>query len=152
MAERSRPNNLPPPNPHNNPPAASRPRAANGSGAPPQAVRRNLFQNAQNPKGARRPAPVSQSSAETLRPDAEVPVGLDTSEIVVRDRHGEVELGDPPTPDLEDQGEMPLDSQQEIERTTPYLPLVVKRDSIAEANGVRRGETEARRGGQASSD
>lgn len=71
------------------------------SRAPATGVRRNLFQS----QLTRRPTPASSNSAETLRLD--VDVLSDTSEIVVRDQHGEIELGDPPTPILEDPDEMP---------------------------------------------
>lgn len=108
MAERHRPSNLNP-----NPSGSASARTRGGAHAP--AIRRNLFQNGQNAKGTRRPAPVSSNSAEPLHLDIDVP-GSDSSEIVVRDSHGEIELGDPPTPDMEDQGELPLDSQQESER------------------------------------
>lgn len=85
-------------------------------------VRRNLFQGPQQQSKARRPAPVSsQNSAETVRLDADVPSLADSSEIVVRDRHGEIEWGEPPSPDLEDQADVPMDNRQEIERTTTCL-------------------------------
>lgn len=77
-------------------------------------VRRNFFQG-QQPSRARRPGPVSANSAETVRLDADVP-NADTSDIVVRDQHGEIEWGDPPSPDLDDQGELPNESRQEVER------------------------------------
>ncbi len=76
-------------------------------------VRRNLFQG----QLTRRPTASSSNSTETLRLD--VDVLSDTSEIVVRDKHGEIELGDPPTPVLEDEDEMPLDDRQESESSYP---------------------------------
>lgn len=94
---------------------ADRARATNNAGAPtrpkapPGGVRRNLFQS----QLTRRPTPSSSNSAETLRLD--VDVLSDTSEIVVRDQHGEIELGDPPTPILEDPDEVPADDRQENE-------------------------------------
>lgn len=93
-------------------------------------VRRNLFQgHGQQPSRARRPTPAAlapnhssnsissgNSSADTVRPDADVP-NSDATEIVVRDRHGEIEWGEPPSPDLDDQGDLPLENQrEEIER------------------------------------
>lgn len=94
MTERNRTNNNPP---------APRSRVAPGG------VRRNLFQS----QLTRRPTASSSNSAETLRLD--VDVLSDTSEIVVRDKHGEIELGDPPTPVLEDEDEVPIDDRQESE-------------------------------------
>ena len=99
MADRSRPGSSNAPRP-----------AANANSA---GVRRNLFQS----HLTRRPTPGGASastSAETLRLDAEG-AGSDTSEIVVRDQHGEIELGDPPTPVAEDPEEVPLDDRQESE-------------------------------------
>lgn len=74
-------------------------------------VRRNLFQS----QLTRRPTGggSSSTSAETLHLD--VDVLSDTSEIVVRDKHGEIELGDPPTPMLEDEDDVPMDHRQETE-------------------------------------
>lgn len=76
------------------------------------AVRRNLFQG----QLTRRPTAGTGSSshaADALRLDADV--RSDTSEIVVRDQHGEIDLGDPPTPVLEEPEDLPLDDQQEHE-------------------------------------
>ncbi|KAJ4140878.1 hypothetical protein NW768_000082 [Fusarium equiseti] len=91
------------------------------NGASSAGVRRNLFQN----QLTRRPTAGSTStSAETLHLD--VDVLSDTSEIVVRDRHGEIELGDPPTPIMEDEDELPLDHRQECEKERQRLAEVVK--------------------------
>lgn len=74
-------------------------------------VRRNLFQS----QLTRRPTASSSNSNETLRLDVD---GMsESSEIVVRDQHGEIELGDPPTPILEDPDEVPIDERQENEST-----------------------------------
>lgn len=109
MAERNRSG-------HPNPNAGGSNTAARPRGsASLSTVRRNLFQNTQNAKGARRPAPASSGSSEPLQFDADLP-GSDSSEIVVRDSHGEIELGDPPTPDMEDREELPGDNRQESER------------------------------------
>jgi hypothetical protein len=61
-------------------------------------VRRNLFQS----QLTRRPTPTgsSSNSTETLRLD--VDVLSDTSDIVVRDKNGELELADVPTPPPDD--------------------------------------------------
>lgn len=79
----------------------------------PNGVRRNLFQS----QLTRRPTASSSNSNEKLRLDADVNVDVlsDTSEIVVRDKQGEFELGDPPSPVLEDEDDVPLDDRQENE-------------------------------------
>ncbi|XEU96427.1 hypothetical protein FSHL1_001712 [Fusarium sambucinum] len=80
------------------------------NGASSAGVRRNLFQS----QLTRRPTAGSTStSAETLHLD--VDVLSDTSEIVVRDKNGEIELGNPPTPMMDDEDELPLDNAQECE-------------------------------------
>ena len=72
-------------------------------------VRRNLFQS----QLTRRPTPSSSTSAETLRLENESQP--ESSEIVVRDKNGDVELGDPPTPPMDDPDEVALDARQENE-------------------------------------
>lgn len=80
-------------------------------------VRRNLFQG----NLTRRPTGGSAStSAETLRLDTGGGSGGDTeppesSDIVVRDRNGEVQLGDPPLPVVDDAEEVAPDARQENE-------------------------------------
>jgi len=124
-------------------PTRSRPAAAAvaGSGLT-GAVRRNLFQS----QLTRRPTHTSSaagtttatatttttsssngsSSAETLRLDGCVDVLSDSEEIVVRDRHGEIELGDEPTHGLEDgEEEEALDERQENEREYSFLSLQI---------------------------
>lgn len=91
-------------------------RSRNGTSA---SVRRNLFQS----QLTRRPTASSSASTETLHLD--VDVLSDTSEIVVRDKHGEIELGDPPTPVLEDEDEVPLDHHQESESMRPPVSMCV---------------------------
>jgi hypothetical protein len=111
----------------------SRDAAAAAAGAGPTTgpvgVRRNLFQS----QLTRRPTASSSNSSETLRLDVDVlgePAGpLSTppsSEIVVRDQHGEIELGDPPTPILEDPDEVPADERQETERERQRLADAVR--------------------------
>ncbi|RBR14970.1 uncharacterized protein FIESC28_07472 [Fusarium coffeatum] len=95
------------------------------NGASSAGVRRNLFQS----QLTRRPTAGSTStSAETLHLD--VDVLSDTSEIVVRDKHGEIELGDPPTPIMEDEDELPLDHRQECEKERQRLAEVVKHHQL----------------------
>ncbi|KAF4469726.1 UPF0220 domain [Fusarium albosuccineum] len=99
-------------------------RSRNGASSS-ASVRRNLFQS----QLTRRPtAGSSSTSAETLHLD--VDVLSDTSEIVVRDKHGEIELGDPPTPALEDEDELPLDHRQESEKERQRLAEAVKHHQI----------------------
>ncbi|KAF7562103.1 hypothetical protein G7046_g2031 [Stylonectria norvegica] len=74
------------------------------------------------------PLQASSTSAETLRLD--VDVLSDTSEIVVRDKDGEIELGDPPTPPLEDEDEMPLDDRHESEKERQRLAEAVKHHQV----------------------
>ena len=104
-----------------NPPAQSRNRTAAPQSQQPAPARRNLFQSGGGPnaRAARRPAAASVNSAETVL-DVEHP-GSDSSEIVVRDRHGEVEIGDPPTPDLDEECEEDEEGKQEMERTSSHL-------------------------------
>ena len=56
------------------------------------------------------------AAGETVRLDSDVSSVSNSSEIVVRDRHGEIEWGEPPSPDLEEQLDMPMDNRLEIER------------------------------------
>lgn len=98
-------------------------------------VRRNLFQGQGQVQGhvqgqptrARRPAQAALApsgagdAADTVRPDADVP-SSEATDIVVRDSHGEIEWGEPPSPDLDDQGDLPFESQRdEMERTQGVL-------------------------------
>ncbi|KFH47595.1 hypothetical protein ACRE_014990 [Hapsidospora chrysogenum ATCC 11550] len=144
MAERNRPGNLNPTSNNASGSATTRIRAGVASASLPTA-RRNHFQsttttssstsstssrNLNASRGARRPAPGSSlGTADSMHLDAGVP-SSDSSEIVVRDSRGEIELGDPPTPDLEDQEELPLDSQQESEQERQRLAEAVKHHQI----------------------
>ncbi|RYP62871.1 hypothetical protein DL769_007130 [Monosporascus sp. CRB-8-3] len=125
------------------PSRAARP-AANTAG-----VRRNLFQSqlmGRRPTpttttmgaGAIRSASASASSAsgETLRLDG-IDVLTDedeTSEIVVRDKNGEFEVGDPPTPPLDDpaaeEENGALDDAQENERERHRLAEAVRHHQV----------------------
>ncbi|KAI0532511.1 hypothetical protein GGR58DRAFT_177304 [Xylaria digitata] len=107
------------------------------------AVRRNLFQS----QLTRRPTPTetrpggsdaanlplttssSTNSAETLRLDNDVL--SETSEIVIRDKNGEFEIEDPPTPPLDDpDDEVALDDAQENERERQKLAEAVRHHQI----------------------
>ena len=62
-------------------------------------VRRNLFHH----QLSRRPTTSSTStSAETLRLDGNDHDEMDTSDIVIRDKNGEFEIGDPPMQSFDD--------------------------------------------------
>ncbi|KAJ1329489.1 hypothetical protein MN608_06225 [Microdochium nivale] len=90
-------------------------------------VRRNLFQS----QLTRRPTPTSSTSGETLRlGDNNVDVLSDTSEIVVRDKNGDFDIGDPPTPPLEDLEDAGLDEAQENEQERRRLADAVKHHQI----------------------
>ncbi|KAF5122576.1 hypothetical protein E5D57_013061 [Metarhizium anisopliae] len=96
-----------------------RPRAPPGAVA--SAVRPNLFRS----QLTRRPTASSSNSTDTVRLDVEVLP--DSGEIVVRNQHGEIELGDPPTPILEtDEPEDRDESEKERQR----LAEAVKHHSI----------------------
>ncbi|KAI0866024.1 hypothetical protein F4860DRAFT_204682 [Xylaria cubensis] len=107
-------------------------------------VRRNLFQS----HLTRRPTPTegsrpgsgigggttsaatttnssSSNSVDMLRFESDAP--CESSEIVIRDKNGEFEVGDPPTPPLNDPGEEPaLDDAQENERERHRLADAVR--------------------------
>jgi hypothetical protein len=85
---------------------------SNGGGPGGPGVRRNLFQS----QLTRRPTPTSSSSnsTETLRLD--IDLLPETSDIVIRDRNGEFEVGDPPTPPMEEPDEGVIDEILENER------------------------------------
>jgi len=100
-------------------------------------VRRNLFQS----QLTRRPTAGSSSSASTSTSQAET-VRLDSngstsrlssesnSDIVIRDKDGEIHLLDPPTPPLDEMDEMILDTRQENERERKRLAEAVKQHQI----------------------
>lgn len=111
-----------PPQPASRAAAAPRPNrtaaaAATASTATvaPGAVRRNLFQS----QLTRRPTSISSNSAETLRMDADTV--SNTSDIVIRDEHGDFGIGDPPTPPMDEPEAEALDDMQENERKAPGL-------------------------------
>lgn len=88
-------------------------------------VRRNLFQS----QLTRRPTPTSSSaSAETLRLDTDAQ--SESSEIVIRDQNGEIGLGNPSTPPLDDPDEVALDTKQENEKERQRLAEAVKQHQI----------------------
>ncbi|POR37048.1 Uncharacterized protein TPAR_02751 [Tolypocladium paradoxum] len=101
-------------------------------------VRPNLFRG----QLTRRPTATSSNSAETLRLD--VDVLSDTSEIVVRNQQGEIELGDPPTPVLEEQDEQAED-RQETEKERQRLVEAVKHHTINHSSVPDQPEGKLRR-------
>ncbi|KAK0636278.1 hypothetical protein B0T17DRAFT_74908 [Bombardia bombarda] len=114
----------------------SKPRSnimSTGGGPSASSVRRNLFQS----QLTRRPtARGSLASNETLRLDTDMqqqsdPLSLSSSsDIVIRDQNGEIELGDPPTPLLDDPEGLALDTRQENERERQRLAEAVKQHQI----------------------
>ncbi|KAK6952238.1 hypothetical protein Daesc_006772 [Daldinia eschscholtzii] len=114
------------------PPPHARPGTNRTARANTAGIRRNLFQS----QLTRRPTPTTSSqssnnSAETLRL-GDVEVLSDTSDIVVRDKNGEFDVGDPPTPPLDDpeEGAGALDDAQESERERQRLAEAVKHYQI----------------------
>ncbi|KAI1377420.1 hypothetical protein F4677DRAFT_444648 [Hypoxylon crocopeplum] len=111
------------------PPAHARPGTNKSARTNTSGVKRNLFQG----QLTRRPTPTTSSSndsAETLRL-ADVEVLSDTSEIVIRDKNGDFDVGDPPTPPLDDPEEGgTLDDAQESERERQKLAEAVKHHQI----------------------
>jgi hypothetical protein len=95
-----------------------------GVGIATSGVRRNLFQS----QLTRRPTASSSTSAETLRLDADAQ--SESEDIVVRDKNGEVELGDPPTPPVDDAEEDGVDPSEEHEKERQRLAEAVKQHQI----------------------
>ncbi|KAK3995104.1 hypothetical protein QBC44DRAFT_321207 [Cladorrhinum sp. PSN332] len=104
-------------------------------------VRRNLFQS----QLTRRPTAGSSTSDETVRLDSyphqhqhqqqhhpQQQLTLDITspsadDIVVRDQNGEIELGDPPTPPIDDPDELEaIEEQLELERERQRLADAIK--------------------------
>ncbi|KAL2207464.1 hypothetical protein CC79DRAFT_1368332 [Sarocladium strictum] len=115
--------------------------------APPTGgVRRNLFTS----QLTRRPTPTSSNnSAETLRLDAAAASAAaslvdvhddEGGEIVVRDQHGEIELADPPSPEVDELDEGALDDRQENERERQRLAEAVKIHQVNHAAVAERPE------------
>ncbi|KAH8683353.1 hypothetical protein BGZ60DRAFT_524680 [Tricladium varicosporioides] len=86
-----------------------------------QGIRRNLFQATLS----RRPTTSSTStSVETLRLD--IDHESDTSDIVIRDKNGEFEIGDPPMQSFDDQEEGGVGDAHEDEKERQRLADAVK--------------------------
>lgn len=91
-------------------------------------VRRNLFHQ----HLSRRPTTSSTStSAETLRLDNEHDLG--TSDIVIRDKNGDFDIGDPPMQSLDEPEEGgQVDAQEDESLLSVHDKGIMKADSIAE--------------------
>jgi hypothetical protein len=90
-------------------------RHTSASSSRPIGVRRNLFHQ----HLSRRPTTSSTStSAETLRLDVEA--NSETSDIVIRDKNGDFEVGDPPIPELDEQEDTGNQEAQEDESTSNF--------------------------------
>lgn len=105
--------------------------------------------------------PAADSAAESVRLDAEMTPRAEASDLVVRDQHGEVEIGNPPTPVVDDEEELQaLEYQQENESMGVFffgfgfgfvptlLSTAVMRKRHAN-DGICRGETASGRGDSA---
>lgn len=134
-------------------------KARAGPSASSQSVRRNLFQS----QLTRRPTAPSAGDALHLDPDAQrenhhqqqhqghcQPHRLEAiaslpEDIVVRDKNGEIELGDPPTPPIDDAEEIEaLDAQHENEMERQRLAEAVKQHQI-DQNSVLPAHPEGKR-------
>ncbi|KAK6856039.1 hypothetical protein PG990_000538 [Apiospora arundinis] len=120
--------------PRTNRTAAPSATASTAATVAPGAVRRNLFQS----QLTRRPTSTSSNSAETLRMDADNV--SNTSDIVIRDEHGDFEVGDPPTPPMDEPEAEALDDMQENERERQKLAEVVKHHQINHNRGPAQPE------------
>ncbi|KAK3374062.1 hypothetical protein B0T24DRAFT_286513 [Lasiosphaeria ovina] len=115
---------------------------ARSGGVTASSVRRNLFQSQLTRRPTAGGSTSPSTSAETLRLDADgqphqqpsLPSPLESpssADIVIRDRNGEIELGDPPTPPLDDPDEVvALDTRQENEKERQRLSEAVKQHQI----------------------
>ncbi|KAG6011390.1 hypothetical protein E4U54_008102 [Claviceps lovelessii] len=106
-------------NPRNQAPSngITRPRIAAAANRP------NLFRS----QLTRRPTASSSNSSDTVRLDVEVLP--DSSDIVVRNQQGEIELGDPPTPVFEETDEQAED-KHEREKERQRLAEAVKHHGV----------------------
>ncbi|KAL6910867.1 hypothetical protein GGI43DRAFT_27307 [Trichoderma evansii] len=77
----------------------------------------------------------SASPAESVRLDAEMTPRAEASDLVVRDQHGEVEIGNPPTPVVDDEEELQaLEYQQENEREKQRLAEAIRHYQISHSS------------------
>ncbi|KAG5946425.1 hypothetical protein E4U60_004082 [Claviceps pazoutovae] len=102
----------------------TRPRVAAAAAAAATASgRSNLFRSQLTGMST---AGSSNSSENTVRLDVEVL--SDTSDIVVRNQQGEIELGNPPTPEMED-GDEQVEDKHETEKERQRLAEALKHHS-----------------------
>ncbi|EHK27278.1 uncharacterized protein TRIVIDRAFT_79554 [Trichoderma virens Gv29-8] len=81
----------------------------------------------------RRPNAAS-SDPEGVRADVEMQQS-ETADLVVRDQHGEVEIGNPPTPVVDDEEELQaLEYQQENEREKQRLAEAIRHYQISHSS------------------
>ncbi|PHH68974.1 hypothetical protein CDD80_7093 [Ophiocordyceps camponoti-rufipedis] len=98
------------------------------------AARANLFRS----QLTRRPTVSSTASVETLRLD--VDVLSDTSEIVVRNQQGEVELADPPALSVEQQQQQQTEHHLEMEREKQRVADAVKHHAASQSSVAGQSE------------
>ncbi|KAL7936738.1 hypothetical protein V8C35DRAFT_240607 [Trichoderma chlorosporum] len=106
--------------------------AATSSGSGANGSKTSLFRS----HFIRRPNAAS-SDPEGVRPDAEMlqQQQSETAELVVRDQHGEVEIGNPPTPVVDDEEELQaLEYQQENEREKQRLAEAIRHYQISHSS------------------
>lgn len=122
------------------------------SSATSQSVRRNLFQS----QLTRRPTAITSAPGDALRHDADAPrehqyhgqfqpqrrpTASPPGDIVVRDKNGEIELDDPPTPPVDDADEIgALDARHENELERQRLSEAVKQHQIDQNNVLAQPE------------
>ncbi|KAK3325422.1 hypothetical protein B0H66DRAFT_548275 [Apodospora peruviana] len=103
-------------------------------------VRRNLFQSQLTRRptvGTSSSGTSTSTSTETLRLEnipaqqqSPEPSGPGSSDIVIRDKNGDIDLLDPPTPPVDDPDEIALDTRQENEKERQRLAEAVKQHQI----------------------
>ncbi|PNP54966.1 hypothetical protein THARTR1_04655 [Trichoderma harzianum] len=72
---------------------------------------------------------------EGVRQDGETQQQSEAAELVVRDQHGEVEIGNPPTPVVDDEEELQaLEYQQENEREKQRLAEAIRHYQISHSS------------------
>lgn len=122
-------------------------------------VRRNLFQSqlTRRPTAPAAGPPACPADALHLDADAQIkdhsrsfqlPLESPSQEdIVVRDKNGEIQLGDPPTPPIDDTEElMALDARHENERERQRLAEAVKQHQIGQNSVVVPAQPEGKSG------
>ncbi|KAM0475257.1 hypothetical protein ACHAPX_007011 [Trichoderma viride] len=83
----------------------------------------------------RRPNAASADPAESVRLGAERTPRAEASDLVVRDQHGEVEIGNPPTPVVDDEEELQaMEYQQENEREKQRLAEAIRHYQISHSS------------------